>query len=237
MAKYLFRIKARELRQKGLSVRTITRKLQVSKNSVSRWVRDIVLSEDQLQALAKSEQKGAEVGRLKIALIKRGKRLKLLESFVLSGIETLPILNNRERLIAGLALYAGEGGKKSRRVEFCNSDPRMIKFLIRWLKVCFDVKAEDLRCVVGINQIHSEREEFVRLYWSNLTGIPLSQFRQTNIKKVNNKKVYENFNNHYGTLSIRVAKSTMLYYKIMGLLTAMYGNVDKESINGSVAQW
>lgn len=237
MAKYTLRIKARELRQAGISIKTIARSLHVSKSSISRWVRDVILSEEQLSVLAKSELKGKEIGRFRSVFIKRNNRLKVLESFVQAGIKTISILNDRELLLVGLALYAGEGGKRDRRVEFCNSDPRMIKFLMCWLRQCFNVNAEDFRCVVGINQIHSSREKIVKSFWSNVTQVPLDQFRKTNFKKVNNKKVYENLNNHYGTLTILVAKSTTTYYKIMGLLEAMYGSIDGVYINGNVAQW
>ena len=97
----------------------------------------------------------------------------------------------------------------------------MIKLLILWFKECLNVKSEDLRCVVGINQIHQSREGVVKEYWSNLTNIPLDQFRKTSFKKVSNKKVYDNFDNHYGTLSLLVAKSTHTYYKIMALINAL----------------
>lgn len=75
--------------------------------------------------------------------------------------------------------------------------------------------------MVGINISHSNRDQFVKEYWSDLTEIPLDQFRKTSFKKVMNSKVYENFENHYGTLSILVAKSTTLYYRIMGLIEGM----------------
>ena len=51
MAKYELRIKARELRTSGESVRNITKKLTVSKGTASIWVRDIILTVDQLEKL------------------------------------------------------------------------------------------------------------------------------------------------------------------------------------------
>ncbi|MDD5415380.1 MAG: hypothetical protein PHE48_00020 [Candidatus Daviesbacteria bacterium] len=97
----------------------------------------------------------------------------------------------------------------------------MIKFLIRWLIECFSVRLSELRCRVGINQVHHKRDKIVKKFWSEVTNIPLEQFRNTSFKKVKNKKVYENFDEHYGTLTVEVAKSWNIYYKILGLITGL----------------
>lgn len=220
MAKSLLRLEARKLRKRGVSVGKIAEVLGVAKSTVSWWVRDIVLTPQQHEKLKKSEQAGRELGRLKVALIQMEKRLKRIENAKQAGIRMIACLNERELFLAGLALYWAEGGKslKNKRVEFCNSDPRMVKFLILWLKKCLGVKNEDLRAVVGINQIHEAREQKVREYWSEISGILLAQFRKTSYKRINNKKIYENFEDHYGTLSVLVAKSTDLYFRVMGLI-------------------
>ena len=45
------KLKARELRKNGLSVKAIQEKLKVSRSSVSLWVRDIKLTRKQLEKL------------------------------------------------------------------------------------------------------------------------------------------------------------------------------------------
>ena len=222
MAKSLLRLEARKLRRKGVSVKTIAKMLGVSKSTASLWVRDLVLTVEQLENLRQSSIRGAERGRLMGALMQKERRLKLVVESNKTGTKYLSSLTEREFLIAGLALYWGEGHKKSRnRVGFCNSDPRMIKFLMRWLIKCLRVRSADLRCRVGINVIHTKREQAVREYWSKITGIPLGQFSSTSFKKVDNKKIYENFNEHYGTLDMGVVKATPLYYRIMGLIEGL----------------
>lgn len=223
MAKYKLRIEARELRKKGRSVNEIARELQVSKGSVSWWVRDIALTEIQIALLKEKEIKGRELGQFKTMQIMRERRVKYIEEYDKAGARRLSTLTRNEFFILGLSLYWAEGGKtiRNKRVEFCNSDPRMIKFLLLWLVTCFEVPKEDLRCVVGINQIHASREEIVKKYWSEVTEIPLDQFRKTSFKKVTSTKVYDNYDSHYGTLSVLVAKSTSLYFEIMGLIKAL----------------
>ncbi|HUD04758.1 MAG TPA: hypothetical protein VMR59_02110 [Patescibacteria group bacterium] len=221
MAKSLLKLEARKLRRKGVSVGKIANYLKVSKSSVSYWTRDIILNIEQFEKLRSSMLRGAALGRFRGSQIQKQRRLKRIESSRLEGIKALSKLKQREFLIAGLALYWGEGSKKSQQVEFCNSDPKMIQFLLLWLQKCFDIPIVDIRCNVGINQIHQKREQIVKEYWSKIAGIPLSQFRKTNFKKVKNKKIYENFNEHYGTLSISVVKPSRFYFKIIGLIEGL----------------
>ena len=175
MAKSELQLKAREFRKEGISIREIARILGVAKSSVSWWVRDIELSEIQKARLKSSEIKGRELGLFKTMQIKREKRIEYVESYYRAGASRMSVLSERELFILGVGLYWAEGGKsaKNRRVEFCNSDPEMIKFLLLWLESCFLVPKEDIRCVVGINQIHESRDGLVKNYWSEKIGVPL----------------------------------------------------------------
>ncbi len=223
MAKYQLRLKSRVLRTKGESIKNIANNLGVSRSTVSWWVRDITLTPKQLNQLKFSEEKGKALGRIKSLQIKEAKRKFRINLSITNGKRAVGILVKRELLVTGLALYWAEGGKsfRNKRVEFCNSDPRMVKLFLNWLKVCLEVQAKDLRAVVGINEIHRLREQEVKLYWSQITGIPLAQFRKTSFKKTFNKKIYDNLADHKGTLSIVVARSTNLYYEIMGLIEGL----------------
>lgn len=222
MSKSLLHIQARELRNKGESVKNIAQTLGVSRGTASHWVRDMILTVEQLEALRQSSIKGSELGRLRGSLIQKERRLKIIEDAAIRGRDQLTNLSDREFLIAGVALYWGEGCKKTNRMEFCNSDPRMVKFLTLWLMDCFDIKKEDIKCRVGINISHIDRELKVRQYWSNITEIPLKQFTKTSFKRVISKKIYNNFEEHYGTLTVMVSKGTPYYYRIIGLIEGLY---------------
>lgn len=220
MAKFQLRINARAMRASGESVKRIAEQLCVSKSTASIWVRDIILSIDQLENLKQTSLKGAALGRERSALLQKQRWLQKMGEAKEEGKIVLSSFSDREKLIAGLALYWGEGSKKSREVEFCNSDPSLVRFLLSWLETCFLVKKEEIRCCVGINEIHKHREKIVKEYWSKVTGIPLTQFRKTSFKKVKNKKVYANLDTHYGTLSVSVMNPSRFYAKILGLIDA-----------------
>ncbi len=221
MAKSLLRIEARQMRAKGKSVKGIAHKLNISKSTVSLWVRDIILSVEQIEQLRKRALKGAELGRFRSALMQKHRRLKLLDDSRQEGIKKLKNLTDREFLIAGVALYWAEGSRKTQSVEFCNADPKLIKFMVDWSRKIFGIEIADLKAAVGINEIHRQRENVVKEYWSKVSGIPLTQFCKTSFKKVKNQKVYENFNEHYGTLRVRILKASRFYYKIMGLIDGL----------------
>ncbi len=221
MAKSELRLKAREMRSKGESVRDISRNLDVSKSTASIWTRDIILSIEQLEKLRNNSLKGGELGRIKSALIQKQRRLALIEKCNQNGSEIIGKLSKRESLMAGLALYWAEGAKKNGKLSFCNSDPYLIKFMISWLQINLGIERERLRLRVGINETHRDREKIVRNYWSNQTGISLAQFSKTSFKKSNPHKVYKNHNEHFGTLDVLVLKPGELYYKILGLVKGL----------------
>ncbi len=221
MAKSQLNLEARKMRAKGISVRTIAQQLHVSRSTASLWVRDIILSIEQLETLRKCSLKGSERGRLLGAMKQKQDRLKRIDDGIQKGKNAFPIISKRELFIAGIALYWAEGTKKKRELTFCNSDPKLVQFMLTWLYQCFDIPIQRLRCYVGINEIHRSREEDVKTYWSDVTHIPLNQFSKTSFKKVQNKKVYENFYQHFGTFTVKVKQPAQLYYEVLGLIDGL----------------
>lgn len=221
MAKYELRIKARELRAKGESVKDISEKLGVSKGTASIWVRDIVLSVEDLEKLRQKMIKGSERGRLRGAFLQKQRRLDLLKKHRIEGRERFKKLSDEEFFAAGIALYWAEGSKKQNSFYFCNSDPILINFMINWLKKFFSIENEHLKLTVGINEVHKNRDDAVKKYWSKTTGISLDRFRQSSFKKSKPKKIYANHNDYYGTLGVTVLKGTELCYKILGLIDGL----------------
>jgi len=221
MAKATLRLQARELRKNGKSIKTIAELTGAAKSSVSVWVRDIVLTSEQKEQLVLSERIGIRRGQLLGGEYHRQKRLSQIKAAEEDGRKFMSKLTKKELLLVGLALYWGEGSKKSTKLQFCNSDPKMIQFLLLWLGECFGIRTEEIRCRVGINEIHKERDVLVKKYWSEITRIPLQQFETTSLKHTDNRKVYTNLEEHYGTLSVNVIKPAKYFYKVLGLINAL----------------
>src|SRR4051794_32657001 len=119
---------ARELRERGLTLAEIATKLGVAKSSVSLWVRDVPIPARPKGRPWSPDRKPSSLHLAKVAEIER-----LLQE----GRDRIGQLSEREFLVAGAALYAGEGAKGDHNVHFANSDPRMIAFFCAWLRAFF----------------------------------------------------------------------------------------------------
>jgi len=222
MAKFKEKIKAQKLRHKGQSIKEIAKKLKVSKGTVSIWCRGIHLTKKQIARLDERQRRGGYKGRIKGARIQRERYLKKVEELKKEGAKEIKKLNKRDLLIAGIGLYWGEGNKTGSMVRFHNSDPQTIRFMMKWFKEIYHIPTERFAMYININETHKNRLGEVKKYWSRVTGISLKQFRKPILIKAKNKKIYANFHEHFGTLTIRINKSSNLFYKIQGYIDAFY---------------
>lgn len=225
MSKSDERLKAIELRKLGKSVGEIAKILSVSKSTTSLWTRHVALTTEQIEKLRQNFLIGSERTRIQQAMRLKNNRLKLIDSMNLEGESMFESLSNRELDIAGLCLYWSEGSKKNRRIELCNSDPNLIKGFIKWLSVCYHIPLSEFHCYVGINAAHLEREIKVKEYWHNITAIPYANFTKTSFKKYPLKKSYTNFNEHFGTLVVKVERPTRIFYQILGKIHGISKNL------------
>ncbi|MEK9177290.1 MAG: hypothetical protein AAB923_03260, partial [Patescibacteria group bacterium] len=91
-------------------------------------------------------------------------------------------LSPHELLLVGSALYWGEGGKTIRAsARISNSDPNIIRFMMRFFREVCKVQEEKFRGHVHtfshLNARQAER------YWSGISGIPVRNFYKTYVKK------------------------------------------------------
>ena len=126
---------ARQLRRTGLPLAEIAAHLGVAKSSVSLWVRDVEFSPLPRPPRGRrrdpnvlQRRKGAEIDRL-----------------VEEGRARIGRLSEREFLVAGVALYAGEGSKGDGTVRFVNNDPRMVVLFCTWLRHFYEIDESRLR--------------------------------------------------------------------------------------------
>lgn len=225
MSKSDERLKARELRKLGKSVGDIAKVLFVSKSTASLWTRDILLTVEQIKKLRQDSLNGSEETRLKQAMRLKNNRLQLIENKNKEGEHYFNSISTKELDIAGLCLYWAEGSKKNRRIELCNSDPRLIRAFIKWLTICYQIPIKEFHCYVGINEAHRKREAVVKNYWKDITDIPLSNFTKTSFKHYPLRKIYDNFEEHFGTLSVKVERPARIFYQILGKIHGLSQNL------------
>jgi len=208
---------AQKLRRQGFSYGQILQKVSVSKDTISRWCKDIPLSESQKETLLKRKTLGQRKGSLIAAENKQKERIKRTEFIYSLCLKELGSLSNRDNFITGIALYSAEGHKADRQGGFTNSDPRLISFMVNWFIKYPKIPLSKLRGAIwihqGLDQIKAKK------YWSTLTGIPENQFHKTYIVN-NHKHKTKKIINENGIISIRFTDSEK-HRKIMGWISAM----------------
>ena len=155
---------ARALREQGWTVPDIAEELGVAKSSVSLWVRDIEIT------IVRRKTNGWRNGSKKL----KQRRLDEIEQLKEEGRQRIGQLTDREFFLAGVMLYAGEGSKTDGSVALPNSDPRMLLFFITWLRKFFEIDESRLRLKLYLHE--GLDIDSANAFWSDLTGIPQSQF-------------------------------------------------------------
>jgi hypothetical protein len=101
---------------------------------------------------------------------------KLAQIATLNGaaIDEIGVLSDDAFFAAGVALYAGEGGKTDGEVRFANTDPAMMRFFCAWLRRFFAIDESRLRVRVYLHE--GLDLDAAQQFWSDATEIPLAQF-------------------------------------------------------------
>ncbi|MGH8896738.1 MAG: helix-turn-helix domain-containing protein [Egibacteraceae bacterium] len=158
--------RARGLRAEGMTLHEIATALGVAKSSVSLWVRDVEFEARPRPSGRRSRRPGPHALHLR--------KLEEIERLQQEGVKRIGQLSEREFLMAGTALYAGEGAKTDGSVVFANSSPLLIMFFCAWLRRFFNVEEKRLRVRLYLHQ-GLDLEE-ASSFWSEVTGIPRTQF-------------------------------------------------------------
>ncbi len=218
--KLKLRLKARELRKKGLSIKEIQRRLDVSRSSVSLWVRDIKLSKKQLEKLYLNKRTGALKGSIVAAMNKVKEREELTQRLTREGRKDVGRLSKRDKFVIGIAMYFAEGDKTDKHVAFSNSDPRSVKFMMNWFREFCKVPEVKFR---GSLYLHDNlNEKKAKQFWSELTKIPLSQFTKTYVVKNDPHRLRKTKHPH-GVFRVRIS-DVNLHRKIMGWISGIFKN-------------
>ncbi len=198
------------LRKKGVAMGDIAKELNVSKSSVSYWVRDVVLSTSQKNKLNKNGHSVEAIEKRRISrLANTASRHQIIREAALKEAQNLT-----QNLLwsVGVSLYWGEGGKSQNLVRISNSDPDVIITMMNFfMRVC-GVSQDKFRGHIN-TFTHSDVKKTEK-YWSNVSGIPRTQFFKT-YQKNSSASLNKRETLPYGTVQIYVL-DTKLYFRIMG---------------------
>ncbi|MEP7291210.1 MAG: hypothetical protein ABI835_05480, partial [Chloroflexota bacterium] len=169
------RVEARRLRREGMSLKDIAKLLGVAKASVSVWVRDIPLTDEQNATLRdKYHHYDAKI---------KGSRAnfqKGLEQRIAYQQEGRAKAREGDSLhLAGCMLYWAEGSKSRASLELVNSDPDMLSFFIKFLResLCVSETKLSARIICYTNNGVSIQE--IESYWLNKLSLQRTALRKT----------------------------------------------------------
>lgn len=221
--KVLEKEKAKELRKSGLTYKEILDQLSVSRGSLSYWLRDIMLTDVQKERIY---GKNLNIRRKFIEYNKKkhDRAISYKENIVENSRREIIEISKEELKLIGIALYWAEGYKaeSAKYVEFVNSDPVMIRLMMKWFRIACNVPDEKFRIKI---QIHNEENIKGAIeFWSLNTGIQPEQFMKPYLKTSPTSKRRSGNTLSYGVCHIRISDIALLT-KIKGWIDGMRGPI------------
>ena len=196
MVKVHARFEAVKLRKEGHSYNYIAPAVGVSKGTLSVWLADVPYTpnSETVERIGKAlAASGAVKSRLKRESIQRAR---------IEARSQIRSISKRDMLMIGLGLYIGEGAKSTQVTNFVNSNPAIMNFMIRWFIKALSLKRENIRLRLHLYPDTHETEAII--FWSDITGIPRSQFFKSIIDTRQGKKAIKSGKLPHGTAHLTI---------------------------------
>lgn len=208
-----FKKRAILLRKRGWSYKEIEKKLPVARSTLSLWLRYIPLKPEHKERLYTKQVKMMALG----SQSQKERRKREIEKIISEAQKEVKLpLSDEAYKYFGLALYWAEGDKKS-DFEITNSDPQLIIFIVKWFEHVLNTSSKNMTATLNI---YPQQDEItIKKFWSDLTGIPVENFRKSFVKPISSG--YKKNNLYYGTIRVRLPKGTDMRIRLFGWLKAI----------------
>jgi len=214
------RERARSMRRaEGRSIKEIARMLGVSNSSVSLWVRDIELTDEQHAALQARNglHERQRLARAAMSAKARARRV----AWQLEGRQRARGLGHR--YAGGCMLYWAEGSRNRNKIVFTNSDPAMVRFFVEFIREYFEVGIERVRVTCNLCADHEARQREIEDFWLTTVGIPRSSLLKSTVNHYSRYSQKKRRNKlPYGTCRV-VVNSTEIAQTIYGSIQELAG--------------
>lgn len=168
------RSKARELRSQGHAINKIAKTLDVAKSSVSAWVRDIELSEEQIKTL--QQQNPIFNNQLRGGKSRAQNAREVRKAYQEEGKQKAKEGNLLHQ--SGCMLYWAEGGKSRNQCTFTNSDIEMMKLFISFLRKFFPEASRKITIRINCYTNNGLSKEEIETYWLSTLNLDKSSLRK-----------------------------------------------------------
>jgi len=189
--------------EQKLSYGEIKKRLGVPKSTLSYWLREFPLSEEMILELRRHGWKKGEASRERFRnTMKRKQELKRREVYK-KYQKRLDKISEDAFFVAGLMLYLAEGGKSNyAQISLANTDPRIIKFFIKWINDFLNINKKEIKIQLHLYENMDIEKE--KNFWKNELGLPEIQFYKPEIRKLQKSSFSYRESFRHGTCSIYV---------------------------------
>jgi hypothetical protein len=202
--------RALQMRRNGMSYRDILKEIDVAKSSLSLWLKDLPLTEDEKKALKKRRNNNITHGRIKAAGELRKRRLDRESVWLNEARAEFQEHKGSQLFPVGVALYWAEGAKRTNQWSFINSDEDMLVVMLDWLETYTEYTRASVRVRVYMHKLYAH--ENCEEWWHKKLQVPLSQFSKT-VYKPSGKGVKKR-PQYKGCLRIEAPRSKELLVKM-----------------------
>jgi len=195
------RNKAIRLRtEKHMSYSAIAQELRVPKSTLSYWLREYPLSDEQILELRRSGWSKGEASRERYRNTMRAKKKAQEQVEYTKWCKRFQDIDKNELMIAGLMLYLGEGGKKNdSQVSLANTDPAVMRLFLHWIDCCFGVSKNKIR--IQLHLYEGMNIDKMQKFWQNTLGIKKEQFYKTSVRPLRAHSFTYSTTHGHGTCS------------------------------------
>ena len=224
------KLRAIKFRQKGRTYGEIREHVDVSKSTLSLWLRNVKVPEKFLARIYESKLKAVRLGWE----ARRNQRITRTEQIITSAREEVKKLMSDPLWLVGVTLYWAEGHKEKlwrpgALTTFTNMDEDTIILFMEWCRKFLSVRSEDFICSLYIHDSHKARVPEVRKWWAKKLSVKAKNiavyYKKTVIKHVR----HNDGHTYRGVIRIRVKKSTDISRRIAGwtseLVHSLKGNM------------
>jgi transcriptional regulator with XRE-family HTH domain len=206
-------------KKKGYSYKEIMSEIPVAKSTLSNWLSSVDLSKEQRKRIYQNQvQNWLQSG---LGEWNRAKRQREIAAIRVKAKNEIGTLSEREFFVAGIMLYWAEGNKVSKNVGVSNADPLFHLFMMEWFRRHLKIIEDRFQGSIHYHEGQDYRK--IERFWSDLTGIPLINFRKPFCKPpgTGHRKHYL----QWGVFRIRIRKSCDLLHEILGWKDGLIVNV------------
>lgn len=172
------KIFAENLRKMGNTYAEILQKIPLlSKGTLSKWLSTMALTEAEEELLQERRKQRRHKGFASALHTNRIRKNERLQNIRTSAGKLFSNFSRDPFFISGIILYWAEGAKTTERVQFMNSDYRLVLLMLKWFEKYLDFPKSRIRVRLFSHKIyeHENHEQF----WRKIIPLSSSCFLRT----------------------------------------------------------